>query len=58
MATHRENRAIALSSEWLFDIVADVERYPEFLPLVREATDPQPLRRRRTKPSRAWFSVC
>ena len=37
MATHRENRAIALSSEWLFDIVADVERYPEFLPLVREA---------------------
>ncbi|MFZ4538584.1 type II toxin-antitoxin system RatA family toxin [Propionivibrio sp.] len=37
MATHHESRAIAQSPEWLFDIVADVERYPEFLPLVRAA---------------------
>ena len=37
MATHRESRAIALPPEWLFDIVADVERYPEFLPLMRAA---------------------
>lgn len=37
MATHRESRNIALSAEHLFDVVADVERYPEFLPLVREA---------------------
>ena len=32
METHRESRDIARSPEWLFDIVADVERYPEFLP--------------------------
>ncbi|MBK7952501.1 MAG: type II toxin-antitoxin system RatA family toxin [Candidatus Accumulibacter sp.] len=38
MATHRERRAIALPPEWLFDIVADVERYPEFVPLIRDAT--------------------
>lgn len=37
MATHRETRTITLPSEWLFDIVADVERYPEFIPLIREA---------------------
>ena len=37
MASHRESRSIALPAEWLFDIVADVERYPEFLPLMREA---------------------
>ena len=37
MATHRESRVIALPPEWLFDIVADVERYPEFLPLMRAA---------------------
>jgi coenzyme Q-binding protein COQ10 len=37
MATHRESRAIALPVEWLFDVVADVERYPEFVPLMREA---------------------
>ena len=37
MAIHRESRAIARSAEWLFDIVADVERYPEFLPLIDEA---------------------
>ena len=37
MATHRESRTIAQPSELLFDIVADVERYPEFLPLIQEA---------------------
>jgi len=37
MATHRESRDIARSPGWLFDIVADVERYPEFLPLIRAA---------------------
>ena len=37
MASHRESRAIARSPEVLFDIVADVERYPEFLPLIRDA---------------------
>ena len=37
MATHRESRAIALSPEWLFDVVADVERYPEFVPLMLDA---------------------
>lgn len=37
MASHRESRAIARSPELLFDIVADVERYPEFLPLIRDA---------------------
>ena len=37
MATHRESRAIALAPECLFDVVADVERYPEFVPLVRAA---------------------
>jgi len=37
MATHRESRAIARPVEQVFDIVADVERYPEFLPLIREA---------------------
>ncbi|HCZ13913.1 MAG TPA: type II toxin-antitoxin system RatA family toxin [Accumulibacter sp.] len=37
MATHRESRVIALSPEWLFDVVADVERYPEFVPLMLDA---------------------
>jgi coenzyme Q-binding protein COQ10 len=37
MASHRESRSIGLPRDWLFDIVADVERYPEFLPLMREA---------------------
>ncbi len=36
MASHRESRAIAQPPEYLFDIVADVERYPEFLPLVMQ----------------------
>jgi len=37
MATYHETRTIAQPAEALFDIVADVERYPEFLPLIRGA---------------------
>ena len=32
MPTHAERRLIAYSPEQLFDLVADVGRYPEFLP--------------------------
>ena len=32
MATHAEKRVLDHSPEELFDLVADVERYPEFLP--------------------------
>jgi coenzyme Q-binding protein COQ10 len=32
MPTHAEKRVLPYSSEQLFDLVADVERYPEFLP--------------------------
>jgi coenzyme Q-binding protein COQ10 len=32
MPTHAERRTIAYSDEQLFDLVADVGRYPEFLP--------------------------
>jgi coenzyme Q-binding protein COQ10 len=32
MATHAEQRRLPYSAEQLFDLVADVERYPEFLP--------------------------
>ncbi len=34
---YRQSRDIAVSSEKMFDLVADVERYPEFLPLMRKA---------------------
>lgn len=37
MPRHCESRTIAQPAERLFDIVADVERYPDFLPLMREA---------------------
>jgi len=36
--SHRESREIAVSTERMFNLVADVERYPEFVPLLREAT--------------------
>ncbi|MBK8185523.1 MAG: type II toxin-antitoxin system RatA family toxin [Candidatus Competibacteraceae bacterium] len=36
--SHRESRVVAASVERMFDLVADVERYPEFLPLIRSAT--------------------
>lgn len=32
MPTHAEQRRLNYTSEQLFDLVADVERYPEFLP--------------------------
>ncbi|HEV7268181.1 MAG TPA: type II toxin-antitoxin system RatA family toxin [Falsiroseomonas sp.] len=32
MPTHAEKRVLAYSQEQLFDMVADVRRYPEFLP--------------------------
>ena len=32
MATHAEKRVLHHSPEQLFDLVADVERYPDFLP--------------------------
>lgn len=32
MATHAEKRVLPYTPEQLFDLVADVERYPEFLP--------------------------
>ncbi len=32
MPTHAERRLIAYTPEQLFDLVADVDRYPEFLP--------------------------
>jgi ribosome-associated toxin RatA of RatAB toxin-antitoxin module len=37
MTTHRETRFVAAPLELLFDLVADVERYPEFLSLWRSA---------------------
>jgi coenzyme Q-binding protein COQ10 len=37
MTTHREARLIGAPREVVFDLVADVERYPEFLPLWRHA---------------------
>lgn len=36
MTMHAESRIILAPNDWVFDIVADVERYPEFLPLWRE----------------------
>ena len=32
MPTHAEERSLPYSCEQMFDLVADVERYPEFLP--------------------------
>jgi coenzyme Q-binding protein COQ10 len=32
MPTHAEHRLLPYTAEQLFDLVADVERYPEFLP--------------------------
>ena len=32
MTTHREKRGLAHRPEQLFELVADVQRYPEFLP--------------------------
>ncbi len=37
MLTHAEQRVLAYTPEQLFDLVADIERYPEFLPWCRGA---------------------
>ncbi len=37
MARHAEKRVLPYSPEQLFDLVADIERYPEFLPWCRAA---------------------
>jgi coenzyme Q-binding protein COQ10 len=37
MPTHAEKRIVAYTAEQMFDLVADAERYPEFLPWVRGA---------------------
>lgn len=34
---HQESRIVAIGPERMFDLVADVERYPEFLPLISQA---------------------
>lgn len=34
---HHESRVVSIAPQRMFDLVADVERYPEFLPLMREA---------------------
>lgn len=45
MPTHAEKRMLPYSREQMFDLVADVERYPEFLPWcvacrIRQQTSP------------------
>lgn len=35
--SHRESREVGVSTERMFNLVADVERYPEFIPLLRRA---------------------
>ncbi|MCB1539065.1 MAG: type II toxin-antitoxin system RatA family toxin [Rhodospirillales bacterium] len=37
MPTHAETRTLPHTPEQMFDLVADVERYPEFLPWCRDA---------------------
>lgn len=37
MTVHTDSRVINAPPDRIFDVVADVERYPEFLPLWREA---------------------
>ena len=37
MPTHAEKRALPYSPEQLYDLVADIERYPKFLPWCRAA---------------------
>jgi coenzyme Q-binding protein COQ10 len=45
MPSFRNKRRVAHSAENMFDLVADVERYPEFVPLCRELK----IRRRESK---------
>lgn len=37
MAIHKERRTLPFTPDQIFDLVADVERYPDFLPLWHEA---------------------
>lgn len=37
MTVHTESRIVSAPAELLFDLVADVERYPEFLPMWKSA---------------------
>jgi coenzyme Q-binding protein COQ10 len=37
MPIHKETRVLSYAPERFFDLVADVEQYPEFLPLWRQA---------------------
>ncbi len=46
MPTHAEKRLLPYTPEQMFDLVADVERYPEFLPWCQE------VRVRRRQPDR------
>ena len=43
MAIHRERRTLPFSPEQIFDLVADVERYPEFLPLWHAVATSRPV---------------
>ena len=38
MPTHAEKRILPFTPEQLFDVVADIEKYPEFLPLCEALT--------------------
>jgi len=42
MATHNEKRLLPYMPEQIFDLVADVEKYPEFLPLWRSVSVQRP----------------
>ena len=42
MATHNEKRLLPYMPEQIFDLVADVEKYPEFLPLWRDVAVQRP----------------
>ena len=48
MPTHAEQRVLPYTPEQLYDLVADIERYPEFLPWCRRA-DPEAGRERRLR---------
>ncbi len=37
MTVYRESRTVSAPADLLFDLVADVERYPEFLPMWKRA---------------------
>ena len=51
MAAHKERRLLFHEPEQIFDLVADVESYPDFLPLWRSAT----VRKSLTGSQGAWY---